>query len=285
MPVRHSSKNGNVAVIAALALGLALCGSLIIAADGGGLTPAAGNFKEDWHKTFPLGPDGRFSLKNVNGTIRITTWDKPEADVAAVKTAKRSAEDLKLVTIEADSRPGYVGIDTVWPKTPFRNLRIDVAYEVKLPSGVRLELVRSTNGDVELAGTFGEINAETTNGDVGLEGASGPAFLNTTNGDIFARDVRGSVKAETTNGGITLTVDGLKDNVAAETTNGSITIRLVGPVNARLEAETTNGSIDVAVPVTIKGMSRSRKSISGTIGDGGPLLSLETTNGSIHIEK
>lgn len=285
MSVGNSSRNSSLGGIIALALGLALCGSLIIAADGGGLGPAAGEFKENWHKTFPLGADGRFSVKNVNGDIRISTWDKAEADVSAVKTCRSKEENLKLVTIEAQSGAGYVAIDTIWPKSPFRNLRISVDYEIKVPAGVKLEMIRSTNGELELVGRFGEVAAETTNGDVKLEGAAGPAFLDTTNGDITARDVRGSVKADTTNGGIHLVIDGLKDNVTANTTNGSITVRLIGPVNARLEAETTNGHIDVDVPVTIKGMSRSRRNISGVIGDGGPLLSLDTTNGSITIAK
>ncbi len=285
MSVNKSSRNSSLAGVIALALGLALCGSLIIAADGSGFAPAAGEFKENWHKTFPLGPDGRFSVKNVNGDIRITTWDKPEADVSAVKISRSKEENLKLVTIEAQSGAGFASIDTLWPKAPFRNLRISVDYEIKVPAGVRLEMVRSTNGGLELVGTFGEVTAKTTNGDIRLEGAAGPSFLDTTNGDITARDIRGAVKADTTNGGITLTIDGLKGNVEADTTNGSITVRLVGPINAQLEAETTNGHIDVAVPVTIKGLSRSRRSISGTIGDGGPLLSLDTTNGSITIEK
>ncbi|MDD8025454.1 MAG: DUF4097 family beta strand repeat-containing protein [Acidobacteriota bacterium] len=283
--MRNLSRNNSLIMVVALALGLAVTGCVIMADDGNGISQADRGFRENWHKTFPLGPDGRFSLKNVNGNIKVTTWDKAEADVSAVKIARRSESDLKLVTIETDARPGYVAIDTVWPKTPLRNLRVKVEYEVKVPAGVRLELIRSTNGDVELSGKYGEIQAKTTNGGVRLEGTSGPAVLDTTNGDIVGRDISGSVKADTTNGSITMTIEGLKDDVVASTTNGSITIRLIGPVNARLEADTTNGHIDVAVPVTIKELSRSRRSISGTIGDGGPLLSLDTTNGSIHIEK
>ncbi len=283
--MRKSNRNSGMSALIALALGLALCGGLVLAAHGAVASPDDREFKDTWHKAFPLGPDGRFSVKNVNGDIRISTWDKAEADVTAVKIAKRRAEDLDLVKIETSSGAGFAAIDTIWPKTPFHGLRVEVNYEIKVPAGIRLEMVRSTNGELILTGSFGEVTADTTNGDIHLEGAAGPAYLDTTNGDIEARDIRGSVKADTTNGGITLTVDKLKDNVEAETTNGSITVRLIGPINARLDAETTNGSIDVAVPVTLKEMSRSRRRISGTIGDGGPLLSLDTTNGSIHIVK
>jgi DUF4097 and DUF4098 domain-containing protein YvlB len=285
MSVHKSNKDNSLAVALILVLGLALSGCVFVVADSGSFSLSGREFREDYHKTFPLGPDGRFSVKNVNGDIRISTWDKPEADVTAVKISKSNEENLKLVKIEEQSGSGFVAIDTIWPKSPFRNLRISVDYEIKVPAGVRLELVRSTNGNLELIGKFGEVMADTTNGNVNLEGSAGPAVLDTTNGDITARDIRGSVEADTTNGGIHLTIDGLKDNVTADTTNGSITVKLLGAANARLEAHTTNGHIDVAVPVTIKDLSKSRTRLSGTIGDGGPLMKLDTTNGSITIEK
>jgi DUF4097 and DUF4098 domain-containing protein YvlB len=271
MSVHKSNKDNSLAVALILVLGLALSGCVFVVADSGSFSLSGREFREDYHKTFPLGPDGRFSVKNVNGDIHVSTWDKPEADVTAVKISKSNEENLKLVKIEEQSGSG--------------NLRISVDYEIKVPAGVRLELVRSTNGNLELIGKFGEVMADTTNGNVNLEGSAGPAVLDTTNGDITARDIRGSVEADTTNGGIHLTIDGLKDNVTADTTNGSITVKLLGAANARLEAHTTNGHIDVAVPVTIKDLSKSRTRLSGTIGDGGPLMKLDTTNGSITIEK
>ena len=285
MSASKSNKNNSLAIALTLVLGLALTGCVFVVADSGGVSLSGKDYRENYHKTFPLGPDGRFSVKNVNGDIHISTWDKPEADVSAIKVSKSNEENLKLVTIEDQSSNGYVAIDTIWPKSPFRNLRISVDYEIKVPAGVRIEYVRSTNGDLELVGKFGEVAADTTNGNIRLEGAAGPAVLDTTNGDIHAADIRGSVKADTTNGGIHLTIDGLKDNVTADTTNGSITVKLLGAVNARLDASTTNGHIDVAVPVTISNLSKSRRHLSGTIGDGGPLLKLDTTNGSITIEK
>ena len=173
--MRNSSRNNSLIMVVALALGLAVTGCVIIAADGSGFPQTGKDFREDWHKTFPLGPDGRFSLKNVNGNIRISTWDKPEADVFAVKTAKRRAEDLKLVTIESEARPGL------------RRDRYGLAQDaVPQPAGqCRLRgqgAGRRAAGACPLdqrrcgaLGTFGEILAKTTNGDVRLEGASGPA--------------------------------------------------------------------------------------------------------------
>ncbi len=265
---------------------LAVMGTVLVACDGMWFDSwdddNDANYREEFHKTFPLGPGGRFSLKNTNGDIHVSTWDKNEAEINAVKIARRSESDLGRVTIEAQGREGEVTVDTIYPK--LSNVRVSVEYEVRLPAGVNLDVVRSTNGDVVLNGKFASARASSTNGDIKLEGASAETDLSTTNGSINASDLEGRVNADTTNGRITLGIVRMGDDIKADTTNGSITVRLTGEVNARLHAHTTNGHINTSIPVTIQG-SQSRRRLEGTIGSGGPLLSLSTTNGSITIER
>src|SRR5467141_3155317 len=43
--------------------------------------------REEFHQTYPLSATGRVSLSNVRGEIRITTWDRNEVKVDAVKRA------------------------------------------------------------------------------------------------------------------------------------------------------------------------------------------------------
>ena len=280
----NSMKTKPLAAIT-LVLGAIVMLSCLIAADcdpsdwiGGGP-----EFKESFHKTFPLEAAGRFSLKNTNGDIRIETWSKAEADISAEKIARGHKDNLEKVTIEANGAAGSVTVDTIYPK--FRNLRVSVNYTIKVPEGVRLELIRSTNGDVELIGRYGDIKAGSTNGDIKLSGSAAAADLGTTNGSINAADLTGPVDAHTTNGRITLTVSALKGDIVAHTTNGSITARLGGEINAQLKVHTTNGHIDTSLPITIRDLSQSRRRLEGTIGSGGPLIELSTTNGSVSIER
>jgi DUF4097 and DUF4098 domain-containing protein YvlB len=111
--------------------------------------------------------------------------------------------------------------------------------------------------------------------------------LETTNGDVKAIYVSGPIDAHTTNGSITLELTKLEGEVRAETTNGAITLRLSSfqEINGLLEAETTNGSISFDVPVTLQSMEKSRNHLRGRIGQGGPQISLKTTNGSIHLTR
>jgi len=268
--------------LAMLASVAALNAACVLDGDWGDFLPGR-DYEVTYQKTFPLKADGSFSLKNTNGFVHISTWNRDEVDVNAKKIASRRESDLERVQIEVDASSGAVRIDTVYEK--YRNLRVKVNYEVKVPEGCRIELARSTNGDIELAGRFGKVKAGTTNGDIRLESATGQAELSTTNGTIRAFDVSGPTIADTTNGGIVLELRDLTDDIRADTTNGSIKIRLPGDPNARLVARTTNGSIRTDYPVTIEGTVNSRRRLEGTLGKGGPTISLETTNGSITINR
>jgi DUF4097 and DUF4098 domain-containing protein YvlB len=264
-----------------LVYGLAALGFAVFCLAGS----LAAQQQEEFQKTLPLSAAGSFKLSNVNGDVTISTWKEAKVEIKAIKKTKKSADNLKKVTIEVSESADAVSVKTVYPQ--HNDTGVSVDYTVQVPEGVRLENVGTVNGGVSLTGPFSTAVVDTTNGNVHIENASGNLKFETTNGDIEAVNIAGPVEAETTNGSITLGLGGLKGDVRAETTNGSITLKL-GPgadVNAYLEAETTNGSITVDFPVTLQGLEKSKHHLRGQIGTGGPRLSFETTNGSIHLTK
>jgi DUF4097 and DUF4098 domain-containing protein YvlB len=240
---------------------------------------------EEFSKVLPLKSGGTFSLRNVNGSITITTWKEEKVDIKALKTTKGDPDNLKEVEIEVEATANSVSVDTIFPK--WRNVRVSVQYEVKVPQGVNLGRVRSTNGSVHITGPVGNTKASTTNGRVDLDGAKGTISLSSTNGKIEAANIKGEIDAETTNGTIVLELISFEDRIEARTTNGGIILRVgsLEKVNADLNARTTNGSISLDIPVTLKSMKKSRRSLEAQIGQGGPEISLRTTNGSIRITK
>ena len=68
----------------------------------------------------------------------------------------------------------------------------------------------------------------------------------------------------------------------AHTNNSNITVRLPGQVNARVSARTSNGSVSSDFELRVQG-EFSKHSMEGTIGSGGPLLDLSTSNSSIRL--
>ncbi|HEY5565714.1 MAG TPA: hypothetical protein VIM81_00530, partial [Gammaproteobacteria bacterium] len=67
------------------------------------------------------------------------------------------------------------------------------------------------------------------------------------------------------------------------TTNGGVRLRIPDDYSARLETGTVNGGVDIDFPVTVQG--RIGRELSTTLGEGGPLVRAETTNGGVRVSR
>ncbi len=238
--------------------------------------------REDFHKTFPLDKDGTFSLMNVNGPVVIKTWNRDEVDIQAEKAVRGRRENLDKIKIEIESESRRITINTVFPK--IKGFRGKVSYEIKVPEGLKLEKIRSVNGNINIFGPVTDVRVTTTNGNISISEASGQLVFITTNGNVKTEDVHGEINARSTNGSIYLEVDSVSDEITARTTNGGISLTIDSEnIDADVEARITNGRISIDFPVTIQSGQISKRRLDGRIGDGGPLISLKTTNGSIKI--
>jgi DUF4097 and DUF4098 domain-containing protein YvlB len=93
------------------------------------------------------------------------------------------------------------------------------------------------------------------------------------------------VRLQTSNGPIDLTMqERPKADVRARTQNGGISVRLPEDSSARIDAITSNGSISSDFDIATHGQI-SKNRLEGVIGSGGPILTLATSNGGIHITK
>jgi DUF4097 and DUF4098 domain-containing protein YvlB len=145
--------------------------------------------------------------------------------------------------------------------------------------------MRTSNGSIHVQGLQGRLDAQTSNGPIELADVTGDATLHTSNGHIHAQRLNGSADAGTSNGGIDLELPGrLVHDVRAHTSNGGITVRLQEPLNAHVMASTSNSSIHTDFDVRMNG-EFSKRRLEGSIGNGGPMLDLSTSNGSIRILK
>lgn len=272
------------AVMMVIALSVAgLFSGCVIDGEGGFFTIFGGpKFEEKVIKSVPLEEGGRFSLKNLNGTVTIETWGRDEVEIEAVKKARGSKSYLERVQIKIDSGRNYVDVATIHER---RRLRVSVTYFVRVPEGTELESIKSSNGTLKLMGPFGGVHAVTTNGGIQIDDASGPIYLSTTNGTIKAFDLRGGIEAGTTNGSIHLDVLRLTDPIKVRTTNGGIKLFLDEDLDADLSARTTNGRVYVDFPVTVDLSHKNRRRLEARMGNGGPNITLHTTNGSIRISR
>jgi len=165
--------------------------------------------------------------------------------------------------------------------------------------------LQSGSGDMKLSRLTGEIRLQTGSGDVRAREISGPVRggagsgdieveetgsgeidLHTGSGNITARGIQGAFRAEAGSGDIT--AEGTQTGPwEIRTGSGNVHVRL--PANAAFDANisTSSGTLDVDAPITMTVQGRvqeTRKSIIGKVRGGGPLLSLRTGSGDIHIE-
>ena len=84
---------------------------------------------------------------------------------------------------------------------------------------------------------------------------------------------------------LTLTAGGsVGINAAIQTNGGNVTISIAGDLRLNLDAESSGGRVKTDIPVSVMGTVKQAE-MKGTINGGGPLLTLKTSGGSVHIER
>ena len=199
---------------------------------------------------------------------------------------------------------------------------ISVDYEIAVPPDTTVR-TRSGSGDQTIEGTRGNADLQSGSGDLRLANLAGEIRLQTGSGNVRAHDISGPVHGSAGSGDIQIDETGSGD-VEVHTGSGNITVRGIQgafradagsgditaegtqtgtweirtgsgnvhvrlPSNAAFDAEitTSSGTIDVgpAIEMTVQGrVQESRKSIRGKVRGGGPLLSVRTGSGDIHIQ-
>ena len=246
----------------------------------------AGEIRERFEKTYPLKSGGEFRLKNTNGAVLITSWDRNEVKIEAEKIVRaRSREDaeriMKEIEINIRDSAELVDVDTRLPRRSDGGFwdwifnggstSIEVKYWITVPAQVNL-------------------SAESVNGEVRAQDISGRADLETTNGRVEVINASGSVNAETTNGAIEVSLTKVTpgETMRFATTNGRIEADFPADFAADISANTTNGHVDCDFPMTVQGRIR-RTSLEGRIGSGNSSsmgrVTFRTTNGSIAIRR
>jgi DUF4097 and DUF4098 domain-containing protein YvlB len=226
----------------------------------------AQGLREEFHQTYPLAPNGRVILKNVNGGVRITGWDRPEVKVDAVKQG-RTQQSLDEARIEINAGGDMIDIQTRYPEN--NRDGASVTYTLAVPRTALLESVGTVNGGVEIEGVTGPVKASSVNGDVRVRGAIGDMKLKSVNGRVEAAFDR---------------IGG--NEVSLDTVNGAVEVALPAGVGAQLNASTVHGDINSDFDLPIRRAEFGPGAdVKATIGGGGTSLKLKTVNGSINLRR
>jgi hypothetical protein len=245
-----------------------------------GLLPVLASGAQDFHWQGRVPAGQAIEIKGVNGSIEAEAGSGSEVEVRATKRGRRN--NPESVDVKVVEHGGGVTICAVYPtpsgerpnqcapgeggRMSSRDNDVQVDFVVRVPPGVNF-VGRTVNGEIEARDLPGDAEAHTVNGGVVVE-AAGHSLGRTVNGSIRARMGRADWSGE----------------AEFSTVNGTITLELPAGAGADVDARTVNGGIETDFPLQVTGRI-SRRHMTGTIGDGGRKLTLETVNGAIQLRK
>lgn len=256
---------GIAALLAPLAVGTVLAGDWEVDADHSWCEDGKWNSSFCEVRTLAI-PAGRSSIvvdAGKNGGIEVRGTDTNEikiwARVILWDVYRDEAEELaREVRILTD--------DDIGVEAP-SHLKYAVSFRIEVPRDSNLDLVAY-------------------NGGISVENVDGTIEFDTHNGGIRLENVAGDVEGFTMNGGIVVQLEGRTwdgDGLNVETRNGGVQLMIPEDYSARLVTGTTNGSLYVGHGFDLD-VGRKTKRVRTTLGSGGALLRVVTTNGGVKIE-
>jgi len=247
-----------------------LCALLALAV-GARASDHRGALSEEFHQTYAITSDGRIELDNINGPVHISSWDRNEVKVDAVKYAD-TKERLDEAKIEIDSGKDYLSIRTKYPdhnnnwNWGSHNNPASVEYTLTVPRTASLDEIKLINGALDLTGIAGEVRASCINGRLEAHDLSGRAKLSTINGRLDARFAQLSGQ-----------------DVELNSVNGSLELTIPSDSNAEVDASTVSGGISNDFGLRVNDHRFVGHDLRGELGKGGSRIHLSDVNGRIEI--
>ena len=229
----------------------------------------ANEIREEFHQTHPLNNQGHVELSNLNGNVRVLTWDRDEVKIDAIKRAKKQ-EDLDEVKIEVDAKGDRIRIKTKLPEPTTKrnkNNSTGVDYTLTVPQRAHLDRISTVNGGVELENVSGNVEATSVNGNISATGLAGDVGLSSVNGSVKAAFAR------------------VTKAVQLKSVNGGVAIALPPEANADVSAHTLNGGISSDFSIQAKKRFPVGQNLDSKFGQGGPPIKLSSVNGGIRIDR
>jgi len=229
--------------------------------------PLRAEVREEFHKSYTISADGRVSLRNLNGPVTITAWDKNEVQLDAVKTGE-SKERLDEAKIQVTAGSSTIDIRTQYPVENHNYHGATVGYTLHVPRKVRLDKIELVNGPIQIDGVQGGVQASSVNGAVEARNTMGEMNLHSVNGRVIAE------------------IQAPRRMVDLGTVNGQVALMLPSDASAEINASTVHGNIsnEFNIPVN-RGRFAPGSELKARLGNGETQMKLSTVNGGIEIQR
>jgi DUF4097 and DUF4098 domain-containing protein YvlB len=179
--------------------------------------------------TVSSGTATSIAVREDNGDIRLHAADTTQVTVHAVIHAHAQA-DLNRIIVSAGFSGNRINVGSTCPQT-IRFLgytdACEIDYDITYPRALDVDIA-DTNGDVNVDGAEGNVNAHLTNGDLTINGALRSLDLSSRHGDVEAK----------------LTAGWRGQSITLASSMGDVTLTVPHEFHGYLKAKTRLGSID-----------------------------------------
>jgi hypothetical protein len=214
--------------------------------------------------SFPVGESGRLIVENPRGSIRVTSWDRPEVQVHATKRWDSTSARYESTQIELQQHGDTVVARTVLDPTArfvergavqgiaaeLLRAFTDLLQTTTRPAAVDYVIQVPRRCDLELKGVSSSIAAHGATGAMRIHSVSGPLEVAELTGELNLGAVSGAITAKRIAG-----------RAHVESVSGEIMLQ--GELTA-LRAKTVSGHVDLSGPLTPTGEYEFR-SVSGGV--------------------
>ncbi len=267
---------------------------------------AAAQSDTTWDKSYPV--TGQPSLFLTTGDSHLNIHACAGCQAVHIHVTAENTS-LSRYTIEEDQSGNTVHFSL--KEKPHMGLHINVHsssvhVDVETPANLTLD-ARSADGNLTAADLHGDLTIHTSDGGQELTGVSGNLKLHSSDGHLRVRNASGtletrgsdgnqeisgsftSLQLHSSDGSMTIELaegSHLSSDSRIESSDGSVTLRLPKSFPAELAISTSDGSIQSTLPLVVEGYNskgNSGHNIRGKFNGGGSLLTIHTSDGSVHL--
>jgi hypothetical protein len=206
-------------------------------------------------------------VENMRGRICVQGWDRAEVAVTVTKAAQESTDRLDDVSVAVEPGDKSLKFRTVYPPDLEKEIRVN--YQLLVPRQVRLDGLRTLEGDITVRDVEGSVD------------------VRTLHGNIEQINVAGAVVATALTGNIEVSLLALPDPpvpIVLNTVNGSVDLLLPPRANADLELSTVSGRIEGQYLFEVSAIPGDNAR-HARVGLGGVQISLRTIRGNLRVSE
>lgn len=251
---------------------------------------SAGNMRyiDTVEKRFTVTGEPAVTLGTFDGSVEVTTWDRPEVLVVVEKHAvdKESADRITIETQQDGDRITVNvkhGSDTGGFSINIGSFSARV--RVTVPSKAQID-ANTGDGRVSIQDVEGNLTVRTGDGSIRLANVRGAVEANTGDGSVDVDGAIGQLKVRSGDGRVRVRATAAPaSDWSVSTGDGTVVLEVPDGFGAELDAATGDGRVrvDGIDFVSAGDDSRHRTEARGRIGQGGARITLRSGDGTITV--